>query len=121
MIEKVKNLSIIEFLKQYDRDLLELIYRRYHDTNCEVKFYYNKYFDFLEVGIEKLILGEMEHVSIKYDDFSRYSKLSVDEFLAYVYNQSFDKFQSLREISLGIEDDYISDYILDGKGALGNE
>ena len=43
MIEKVKNLSIIEFLKQYDRELLELIYRRYHDTNCEVKIYYNSF------------------------------------------------------------------------------
>lgn len=46
MIEKIKNLSIIEFLKQYDRDLLELIYTRYHDTMCDVKFYYNSYFDF---------------------------------------------------------------------------
>lgn len=121
MIEKIKNLSIIEFLKQYDKELLELIYTRYHDTMCDVKFYYNSYFDFLEINIDKLILGETEHVRIKYDDFSRYSKLTVDEFLTYVYNQAFDEFHFLREISLGIVDDYISDYITDGKGVPGSE
>lgn len=60
-------------------------------------------------------------MSIKYDYISRYNKLSVDEFLSYVYNQAINEFQHLREISLGITDDYISDYILDGKGVLGSE
>lgn len=121
MIEKVKKLRILEFLKDFDTDLLELIYERYYDTLCEVKMYYNSYFDFLEIKINKLIVGEIEHVAIKYDDFSRYNKLTVDEILTAIYDKAFNEFQSLREISLGIQDDYISDYILQGKGVLGND